>query len=410
MRDGKLVVKIVAEDIKYQEEFWTSTLIGYVLGDTPFARSMDNYVATVWNFVTKPKILYHDKGYYIFKFHTVEDRDLVMHTGLPVGYWSPEALSKLASGVGKPLYTNKFTAELKKISYARALVEADVTQSLPECIEIDTPFGVFQQQEVATKRRRRNRKKPKANGPVWQAKIPNIEQEVQLGVDLGTSQISKGTKGKAIFGETTKHGDHSSRMHDPNPMRMQTVNRFASLRIEEPSTIWGGPSQRKKAGQILQKVAKEWNYCCKYNTSVNGIIWFLWRDHIAIQILAIQEQYIHCSVKDVTYHFSTVLTVVYAKNVLQHMEELWNELQQVGAPISAPWILSGDFNIVLSTEDRIGQPVTITKIQGFQGLLNNLQVTPLRSIGWHFTRCNKQHVTSKVYSKIDWGLGNLYWL
>lgn len=61
---------------------------------------------------------------------------------LHIRYWSPEALSKLASGVGKPLYTDKFTAELEKISYARVLVEADVSQPLPECIEIDTPFGV----------------------------------------------------------------------------------------------------------------------------------------------------------------------------------------------------------------------------------------------------------------------------
>lgn len=47
MRDGKLVVKIDKEDIKSQEDFWTSALIGCVLEDTPFARSTDNYVTTV---------------------------------------------------------------------------------------------------------------------------------------------------------------------------------------------------------------------------------------------------------------------------------------------------------------------------------------------------------------------------
>ncbi|XP_070029902.1 uncharacterized protein [Nicotiana sylvestris] len=179
MRDGKLVIKIIAKDIRYQEEFWNSALIGYVLGDTPYTRSMDNYVTTVWNFVTKSKILYHDEGYYIFKFYTIEDRGIVMHTGpytyhnkpfilknreinfyfdpeclstiplwvkfpgLPMGYWSPEALSKLASGVRKSLYTDIFTAELEKISYARVLVETDVSQPISECIKIYTSFGVF---------------------------------------------------------------------------------------------------------------------------------------------------------------------------------------------------------------------------------------------------------------------------
>lgn len=70
----------------------------------------------------------------------------VKFPGLPVGYWSPEALSKLASGVGKPLYTDRITAEMERISYARVLIEVDVSQPLPVCIEIDTPFGVFQQQ------------------------------------------------------------------------------------------------------------------------------------------------------------------------------------------------------------------------------------------------------------------------
>nr|XP_009596522.1 uncharacterized protein At4g02000-like [Nicotiana tomentosiformis] len=140
--------------------------------------------------------------------------------GLPVGYWSPKALSKLASGVGKPLYTDKFTTELEKISYARVLIEADVSQPLLECIQIDTPFLVFQQhvtydwrpkffveciklfhdsnncrrinvetkeetyQEVSKRKMRRNRKK----GPTCQAKEPGKEQEKQQGgSDSGTT-------------------------------------------------------------------------------------------------------------------------------------------------------------------------------------------------------------------------------
>ncbi|XP_019230721.1 PREDICTED: uncharacterized protein LOC109211625 [Nicotiana attenuata] len=239
IRDGKVVVKIVEDDIKTQKEVWNSALIGYVLGDTPYVRSMDNYVSTVWNFVAKPKILYHEEGYYIFKFQTIEDRDLVLQSGLytyhnkpmilrnweidfyfdpeclstiplwvkfpglPVGYWSPEALGKLASGIGKPLYTYKTTADMERIYYARVLIEVDVAQPLPECIELDTPFGTFQQQvtydwrpkfcvdcikfghdaencrriepgtkedtyqEVTKRKRRRNRKKR----PVWMVKV-----------------------------------------------------------------------------------------------------------------------------------------------------------------------------------------------------------------------------------------------
>ncbi|MCE0481162.1 hypothetical protein HAX54_038646 [Datura stramonium] len=42
---------------------------------------------------------------------------------LPVGYWSADALSKVASAMGRPLYMNSFTANTEKISYVRVLVK-----------------------------------------------------------------------------------------------------------------------------------------------------------------------------------------------------------------------------------------------------------------------------------------------
>ncbi|XP_070008836.1 uncharacterized protein At4g02000-like [Nicotiana sylvestris] len=66
--------------------------------------------------------------------------------GLPLGFWSTEALSKLASVVGKPLYTDKITAEMEKVSYARVLVETDISQPLPDSFEMQTKWGVIIQQ------------------------------------------------------------------------------------------------------------------------------------------------------------------------------------------------------------------------------------------------------------------------
>lgn len=35
----------------------------------------------VWDFVTKPKVLLHDDGYFIFKFNSLEEKELVSHSG-----------------------------------------------------------------------------------------------------------------------------------------------------------------------------------------------------------------------------------------------------------------------------------------------------------------------------------------
>ncbi|XP_070029314.1 uncharacterized protein [Nicotiana sylvestris] len=183
-RDGKIVIQIEEEDVSELKEHWATALIGYVLGDTPYEKSMESYVESVWDFVNRPQILYHQEGYYVFRFTTVEERDTIMQAGpysyhnkpfilqnwervfyfdskfittiplwihlpsLSAGYWTTDALSKVASVVGLPLYTDKFIADLNKISYARVLVKVDITKPLVETIEIETPIGTRQQEIV----------------------------------------------------------------------------------------------------------------------------------------------------------------------------------------------------------------------------------------------------------------------
>ncbi|XP_019261619.1 PREDICTED: uncharacterized protein LOC109239501 [Nicotiana attenuata] len=176
-RDGKKIVKLSEDDLQSQADYWKTSLIGYIIGENPYEKAMENFVLNMWNFVTKPQILIRSEGYCIFKFHTIADRGQVLQSGpytyrnkpmvlrlwgidfsfnkdilstipvwvrfpgLPVGYWSTEALSKMASAVGKPLYTDKFTAHYEKISYARVLVEVDAAYPLPDQIEIESPYG-----------------------------------------------------------------------------------------------------------------------------------------------------------------------------------------------------------------------------------------------------------------------------
>ncbi|KAM3221708.1 hypothetical protein P3L10_020978 [Capsicum annuum] len=171
-----MVVKLTQEDIKTSDEYLSTMLIGYVLGDAPYENSMDNFVVTVWNFVRKPQIFYHAEGYYGYRFVSIEvlqtgpysyhnkpflltpwveefvfDKKAITKVplwanllGLPVGYWSIEALGKVASAIGKPLYTDKYTADMNRISYARVLVEVDISQPLVENIEIEAPCGIIQ--------------------------------------------------------------------------------------------------------------------------------------------------------------------------------------------------------------------------------------------------------------------------
>lgn len=120
-------------------------------------------------------MLYHDDGYYVFKFQTMAAKEKVIQAGpyfyvnkplilrnweldfefnadmfsqipvwvkfpsLPVGYWSVKALSKVASAIGIHLYTGGFTANAENIAYARVLIKVDISKKLLDAIVIETP-------------------------------------------------------------------------------------------------------------------------------------------------------------------------------------------------------------------------------------------------------------------------------
>uniref|UniRef100_M1AYJ1 Endonuclease/exonuclease/phosphatase n=1 Tax=Solanum tuberosum TaxID=4113 RepID=M1AYJ1_SOLTU len=73
-----------------------------------------------------------------------------MFPGSPVGYWPAETLTKVASAVERPLHTDNVTGNADKISYARVLIEVDVSQPLIELVLLETPSGPWEHRWTMT--------------------------------------------------------------------------------------------------------------------------------------------------------------------------------------------------------------------------------------------------------------------
>lgn len=67
---------------------------------------------------------------------------------LPLSYWSNQALSKIGSGLGKPLYADACTTMADRVSYAMMLIEMDITRPLPGLIKLHDPKGMVIEQIV----------------------------------------------------------------------------------------------------------------------------------------------------------------------------------------------------------------------------------------------------------------------
>lgn len=67
---------------------------------------------------------------------------------LPINSWGAKSLSSIASTIGTPLYADSCTAKQTRISFARILIEVNVTKPLPDEVEVMDPTGRFFQQPV----------------------------------------------------------------------------------------------------------------------------------------------------------------------------------------------------------------------------------------------------------------------
>ncbi|GAA0184622.1 hypothetical protein LIER_31910 [Lithospermum erythrorhizon] len=107
------------------------------------------------------------QGMDIFQFHSKEDRDKVFNDGIldanlfldiplwvkfydvPLRYWTEIGLNKISSNLGKPLYTDQFTCERSRASFARVLVEVDMRYAPIHEFPIHLAGGIIHSQRVS---------------------------------------------------------------------------------------------------------------------------------------------------------------------------------------------------------------------------------------------------------------------
>ncbi|VFQ93369.1 unnamed protein product [Cuscuta campestris] len=184
-------VFIQPEDITPMEELWGPCLVGCFTGRFPSLAPIQTLVES-WK--VPCQFLPHHKGWVIFKFLTDADRDLVLHMDdhrinnkkfllnipqdgfmwnaksfstmpvwvkldVPLQFWGPNSLSKIASKLGRPLFTdgltNKVASKLtleedpedkmayKKPNFCRVLVHMDLSKPPPSSIKVNFVGGNY---------------------------------------------------------------------------------------------------------------------------------------------------------------------------------------------------------------------------------------------------------------------------
>lgn len=74
------------------------------------------------------------------------------------------------------------------------------------------------------------------------------------------------------------------------------------------------------------------------------------------------------------------------------------------------WAVMGDFNCVANWNERIGSPVSYSKMRDFRQCIGTCDLHDLKSSGAFYTWTNKHTDNSRVYSRIDRVLVSKEWI
>ncbi|KZV47116.1 hypothetical protein F511_21072 [Dorcoceras hygrometricum] len=144
-----------------------------------------------------------------------------------------------------------------------------------------------------------------------------------------------------------------------------------------------------------------------FSCNGNGRILLLWKNStVKIELIGMDEQILHVSVCCLASGFNFVLSSVYGLHTIVHRRPLWENLKSFGQNLDLPWLLIGDFNNVVSPDEKIGGlAVTNHELRDITDCISHLELVDTQHVGCYFTWTN-----NVVCSKLDRVMVNPCWL
>ncbi|KAK6789480.1 hypothetical protein RDI58_013280 [Solanum bulbocastanum] len=81
VKDGVKIGKLNEEEVAKEAAMWKNVVILYVIGDSPTIAAVTRFLEGQAEYTRKPKVYYHSEDYFVVKFHSESDRNMVLGLG-----------------------------------------------------------------------------------------------------------------------------------------------------------------------------------------------------------------------------------------------------------------------------------------------------------------------------------------
>jgi len=139
----------------------------------------------------------------------------------------------------------------------------------------------------------------------------------------------------------------------------------------------------------------------------SGGLALMWKNNVSLSLISQDERIIDTFV---TYNNkSFYLSCVYGHPIQSERHHLWQQLEQISDNRNAEWLLIGDFNEILSNDEKIGGPLREEwTSRNFRNMISYCDLEDMRSRGDRFTWVGERH-TFTVKCCLDRAFTNSVW-
>ncbi|XP_059291461.1 uncharacterized protein LOC132044942 [Lycium ferocissimum] len=133
-----------------------------------------------------------------------------------------------------------------------------------------------------------------------------------------------------------------------------------------------------------------------------GKIWYFIEANVDVQVLSDTTQQISLKIVLLDQNKSLVITLVYVKCNESKRLQLWDDIYQVADSINLPWLVGGDFNVVLHEDEKIGViPIQPQDYEDFAFCVNSCELMETSFKGSHFTWWNGRRGSNCIFERFD---------
>ncbi|KAF7849562.1 hypothetical protein BT93_L0631 [Corymbia citriodora subsp. variegata] len=386
---------------------------------------------------------------------------------IPLVLWSSKGISGIASLIGKPLFVDQNTEQLKQVAYARVCVELSASDARKETVKVrlkGAPRMVSIEYEWRPVSYNQcgifgHRCGPDENSfgqaipPVGSDTQPTEQWRVQASKKCPLRRKAGAQEPRPISPSSAPSPSSDSRSRNKEAIRFddalkqlakasQVIPEFPSKNFSSADDLDNaddvgimGPVRQSKVrlfvwshdicclglmetkvpphhfGPISSSLLPKWQWLANYEFLAKGRIWIDWNP-ILVDFSShfVSSQMIHGLARILHTGSTLHLSAIYGDHTFTARRPLWTDLIRLSTTLlDSPWIVGGDFNAIWDPSDRQGNPdIWHPSFDEFKECLFQAELDDLHYTGFRFTWSSYSGENRKQW-KIDRVLVNNKW-